>query len=383
MQPAHAIHQLQPSYIREILTAATSPEAISLAGGLPAEDCFPMALLAPAIDALKRSRVMFQYAATRGHEPLLAILRDSLALEAAQDLVVCNGSQQALDLVARTFLDPGDGVAMESPAYLGALQVFQLAGADILTVAQTPQGPDLQQLSDLFAARSPKLFYAVPDFHNPTGVCWSGPVREAVAGLCHHHGVTLVEDSPYRQIRFSGESLPRVSEICPEQAILLQSFSKTVAPGLRLGVAAGPEQWIDSMLRVKQAADLHTAVPTQALLHRVLSDTGFPEHLAGVCRHYGERYRALSDAIRRHLGGAAFHEPVNGGMFIWMQLAGIDTMVFAPRALQAGVAVVPGVVFYPGTDAPNEFLRLNFTHSTVHRLNDAVSRLADVLHTPG
>ncbi len=379
MNIATRVAALQPSYIREILSAAMRPGVISLAGGLPAKESFPLDLMAPTIAGLAGRPDLFQYGSTRGYEPLVETLSAQLNLDDDSDLVVCNGSQQALDLVARTFLDPGDAVVMEAPSYLGALQVFQLAGAHILTVEQTPAGPDTDALATLFAEHAPKLFYAVPDFHNPTGVCWSATVRSAVAAACREHGVTLVEDSPYRDIRFAGEPLPLVSDACPGQAILLRSFSKTVAPGLRLGVAAGPREWIGHMIRVKQAADLHTAIPQQAILREVLSHAEYRAHLLRLCRLYEKRYLELGDAIRRHIGDRGSHDPVDGGMFIWLRLDSVDTVALAERAIERGVAVVPGEVFYPGNDAPGSFLRLNFSHSPVHRMDDAVGRIAACL----
>lgn len=376
MQPARAITELNPSYIREILAAATSPGVISLAGGLPAESSFPLDLMRPAIDALADDPALFQYGSTRGYGPLVDAVKAQLGLDDDRDLVVCAGSQQALDLVARTFLDPGDGVVMEAPCYLGALQVFQLARASIRAVPQTPDGPDLDRLEAAFRAGGVKLFYAVPDFHNPTGVCWTGPVREAVAELCLRHGVILLEDSPYRQIRFAGEEPPLASAYCPGQSILLRSFSKTVAPGLRLGIAAGPRQWIDLLVRVKQAADLHTAVPQQAILRQVLTDPRYPAHIQRVCGLYGARYAALGDAIRRHLSPGCSYEPVSGGMFVWVTLTDLDTMALASRAIESGVAVVPGDVFYPGNDAPGSYLRLNFSHTPMEDFDDALQRLA-------
>ena len=376
MQTARAVTELTPSYIREILAAATSPGVISLAGGLPAEESFPLELMQPAIAELGQRPDLFQYGATRGYGPLVDTVSAQLALGGDRDLVVCAGSQQALDLVARTFLDPGDGVVMEAPAYLGALQVFQLARACILPVSQTPTGPDLEALKRIFRQGGVKLFYAVPDFHNPTGVCWSGPSRESVAALCERYDVTLLEDSPYRQIRFAGEELPLVSSLCPDRAILLRSYSKTVAPGLRLGVAAGPKQWIELLIRVKQAADLHTAVPQQAILQKVLSHGQYPDHIAQICEIYGRRYAALGDAIRRHLSSECSYEAVSGGMFVWVRLADMDTMALAGRAIENGVAVVPGDVFFPGNDAPGAFLRLNFSHTPATEFNDAIQRLA-------
>ncbi len=211
------------------MTTYTSAEGVlSLAGGLPPSEGFPLEFLRSSFASLSDRPELFQYGPTGGYQPLLEFLSAHYKLEAGADLLIGNGSQQCLDLIARAFVEPGQKVAMEAPAYVGAMQVFALAGAIIQTVDSHHQGPDLNQLEALFKAGDTRIFYSVPDFHNPTGRCWSVESREEVARLCSRYGVTLIEDAPYRDLRFSGEELPMVSSLCPESCLVLRSFSKTV-----------------------------------------------------------------------------------------------------------------------------------------------------------
>ena len=379
LNTAPHIQALKPSYIREILHAATTPGMISLAGGLPATESFPMEILADAMPRVARDPNLFQYGQTAGYPPLMAHLRDRYALTDDQDLLICNGSQQALDLIARAYLAPGDGVAMEMPGYLGALQIFRIAQADIVPIEQDVEGPVLETLEQSFASGKVKLFYAVPDFHNPSGVCWSLDRRKAVARLCRQYNVALVEDSPYREIRFAGEEQPMASSFCPDHAFVMRSFSKTVTPGMRIGTVSAPQNWIEPLNRIKQAADLHSNLPLQAALLFVLESPEFPAHRERVNALYGARYAALARSIRKSLGERGSFDDVEGGMFIWLKLHVPDAMGVAQLALDNGVAVVPGDVFYPDDRAPYAALRLNFSHSAEAAFDEAMERLVDAI----
>jgi len=379
METAKHLESIQPSYIREILDAPTAKGVISLAGGLPAEDLFPYRLLSQAMTAVSTQAELFQYGQTAGYGPLLEYFRSAYQLSEQQGALVCNGSQQAIDLVARAFINPGDVVAMEAPSYLGAIQVFRIAQARIETVPQLVDGPDLESLETLFASGRIKLFYAVPDFHNPSGICWSLPVRQQVAKLCCHYGVGLIEDAPYRDLRFSGEHLPSVSSLCPEQSLMLRSFSKVSVPGIRLGVVTGQNGWLEPMIKIKQASDLHTNLPMQAVLLQLLTDSTFPTHINKVSAHYREKHRILDVELKSQLSTEYHFEPVAGGMFIWLQLPEVNAMAVAKAALAQGVAVVPSDVFYLQGQSMCSALRLNFSHAQVEQLPIAVERLAKAL----
>lgn len=378
MQIAKHLRQIQPSYIREILSATNQPGIISLAGGLPAPEQFPMHLMTPSLQTLCTQTSLFQYANTAGYTPLLDYLIGRYTSNPCHSGLVSTGSQQGLDLIARAFIDPGDHIALEAPSYLGALQVFGLAQANIHSVQQNKEGPDLDQLTALFANRKIKLFYAVPDFHNPTAVCWSLHTRRKVAELCQQYNVGFIEDIPYRELRFSGEPLPLVSSFCPNQSLTLRSFSKIAAPGIRLGLVLGKKEWIDNLIKIKQAADLHSSVPMQAVLLALLQHQGLEAHLDHTRALYKTRYQCLRDKLLLSLPNKYDIAPVEGGMFLWLKMPECDVNMIAKAALDKGVAVVPSSVFYQKQN-PTSALRLNFTHENTRQLVLAAERLVEIL----
>jgi DNA-binding transcriptional MocR family regulator len=378
MQIAQSLQRIQPSYIREILKAASHEDVISLAGGLPSPEQFPIHLMTPALQALPSQIGLFQYANTAGHAPLIDYLTDLYKLPESHSGLICTGSQQGLDLIARAFIDPGDHIALEAPSYLGALQVFGLAQAQIHSVQQNQNGPDLEQLTSLFAKQKIKLFYAVPDFHNPTGVSWSLNTRQKVAQLCERYNVGLVEDIPYRELRFSGEALPLVSSFCPDHSLSLRSYSKIATPGIRLGWVSGKHQWVNSLIKIKQAADLHSSIPMQAVLLALLQHKDFQTHLNQTKTLYKNRYQCLRENLLQTLPNDYHIKPVAGGMFIWLQMPNCNVDHVAQSALANGVTVVPSSVFYSGQQASSA-LRLNFTHATEVQLMQAAERLVEIL----
>lgn len=376
MEIAKSLQQTRSSYIREILAAASDKNVISLAGGLPDEQTFPINLMKPTLESLSDMPEVFQYGATAGYAPLLDYLSDYFALPETHLVMATTGSQQGLDLIARAYVNPGDKVVMEAPSYLGAMQVFGLAQAEIVTVSQTENGPDLEALRACFYEQSPKMFYAVPDFHNPTGVCWSLETRKKVAALCEQYNVALIEDAPYRELRFSGDALPMVSDFCPQHAIVLRSFSKIASPGLRVGIVTGKASYLEPLIKIKQGADLHSSVPMQALLLGLLKHDGFEQHIDAIRALYKSRYQVLYAALASALPEGCHIQPVDGGMFVWVTLPACDTFSLAKDLLKEGVAVVPSPVFYPSPEGAKAALRLNFTNATPDELADAVNRLA-------
>ncbi|OEE59986.1 GntR family transcriptional regulator [Enterovibrio norvegicus FF-33] len=376
MEIATSLQQIPSSYIREILAAASDKNVISLAGGLPDEKTFPIDLMKATLEGLSDMPEVFQYGATAGYGPLLTFLNTYFELPESHMAMVCTGSQQGLDLIARAYVNPGDKVVMEAPSYLGAMQVFGLVQADMVTVPQTEFGPDLTALETCFAEQSPKMFYAVPDFHNPTGVCWSLETRQQVAALCIKYKVALIEDAPYRELRFAGDALPLVSDFCPQNSIVLRSFSKIASPGLRIGVVTGKRSYIEPMVKVKQGADLHSSVPMQALLLGLLEHKDFDQHIDTIRSLYKSRYETLFSELQQKLPEGCELNAVDGGMFVWVTLPECDTFALAKSLLSNGVAVVPSPVFYPKPESADAALRLNFTNATNEELAEAVTRLA-------
>ncbi len=379
MQISKQLSNIKPSYIREILAATQTPGMLSLAGGLPASELLPVEDLIASMQSLSLSPEVFQYGETLGYKPLLHFLKDKYELPSENEAMICTGSQQAIDLIARGFLNPGDTVAMEAPSYLGALQVFGLAQANICTIEQRKDGPDLEQLEAEFAKGKIKLFYGVPDFHNPTGVCWSLEVRKAVARLCSQYGVAFIEDVPYRELRFTGSEQPLVSSFCQDNAFVLRSFSKISSPGLRLGMVSAPKEWVSSLVKIKQASDLHTGLPMQAVLLTLLQSPNFNKHLDNIRSNYKQRYHVLYDSLAPLIGEHCDCNQVEGGMFVWLKLRNANAMELTQTLLKKNVAVVPGDVFYSCENLAKPALRLNFTHSTLEQLETAVARIGEVL----
>ncbi|MDK9759251.1 PLP-dependent aminotransferase family protein, partial [Vibrio sp. D173a] len=226
-----------------------------------------------------------------------------------------------------------DTVVMEAPSYLGAMQVFGLVQANIVTVSQTEFGPNLDELETCFKQQAPKMFYAVPDFHNPTGVCWTLESRQQVAALCEQYNVAFIEDAPYRELRFTGSELPLVSSFCPDHSIVLRSFSKIASPGLRIGAVTGKRSYLGPLIKVKQGADLHSSVPMQALLLGLLKHQDFGLHMENIRNLYKSRYEVLFSELEQKLPQGCVLKPVDGGMFIWVEIPECDTFELAKSLL--------------------------------------------------
>lgn len=381
MELVKHLQNIKPSFLSNILDSGRTDDMISLAGGLPCESCFPLSILEQCFAKVMVNPSLFQYGSTVGYQPLIDYFQDAYKLPDTHQALICTGSQQAIDLTIRAFIEPGDKILLEAPSYVGTLQAFSLAQADILTVDQTPTGVDLEQLESLMANNRIKMFYAVPDFNNPTGLCWCLETRKAAAALCQKYDVLLVEDVPYRDLRFSGETLPLVSEFCKERAIITRSFSKISTPGIRLGVIYGPEQWIKALIHIKQAADLHTSMPMQAVMLHLITHEGFKEHSVKCLDLYRTRYTVLAKAIKEKLPPEFTFNSVDGGMFLWLNMPGIDVNEFAKSALEHGVSVIPSTAFYPScqTEAAPPAVRLNYTYANEEDLVEGVNRMAQVL----
>lgn len=367
--------RLKPSYIREILQATQQPEMISFAGGLPDASLFPMAQLGLATTHLANDRAAFQYGVSAGLEPLRDWIKQHHHCGKNNDVLITTGSQQALDLIARTYLNPGDTVLVESPSYLGALQVFQLAEAQIILIPQTDSGIDTALLAKLIDEHQPKLFYAVPDFHNPTGSRWPAETRQQVARILSHSHTRLIEDAPYAELNYDGEWLPSVTSLCTGPYFFLSSFSKTVTPGVRIGYVVCDPESHKALLRVKQATDLHSSLPMQQLVLNTLSQTTMSQHLPAIRAAYANKRDRLVNALQDTFGDKARFTVPCGGMFLWVVFHHCDTEILAKRGLEEGVAIVPGKAFCPNAEQFGDAARLNFTHATAEQITAGVARL--------
>ncbi|CAM5436767.1 aminotransferase [Streptomyces spiroverticillatus] len=375
------------SPVREILALTEAPEVISFAGGLPAPELFDAEGIRRACDAVLREsphRVL-QYSTTEGDSALRAAVATRLTARGlptdAGDLLITTGSQQGLSLLASALLEPGDTVLVEDPTYLAALQCFGLAGARTLPVPTDDDGILPEALDALVAAEKPKLLYLVPNFQNPTGRTLPLARRRAVAEIAARRGLWVVEDDPYGELRFSGESVPWISG-CPggeDRTVLLSSFSKVMAPGLRLGWLRGPAALRRACVIAKQAADLHTSTLDQAAAARYLVDSDLDRHLALVRDAYRLRRDALLAGLADALpAGSTWNHP-EGGMFLWARLPdGLDATALLPKAVEHKVAYVPGAPFFVGRpDAAT--LRMSFTTHTPKEIAVGLDRLREAL----
>lgn len=382
---------IRPSAIREILKVAGMPDVISFAGGLPAPELFPVeAFRIAAEEALRDDGpASLQYDVSEGHRPLrewvCEHLRRTVGLSAAPDRVlITHGSQQALDLVAKVLIDPGDVVLTENPAYLGALQAFRAYEADVRGLPTDAQGVELGALRDFLrrAGRRPKFLYLVTNFQNPTGTGTSAARRRELASIAAEHGLPVLEDDPYGQLRYSGEPVPALAAAPgASHCLYLGTSSKILAPGMRVAWLAVPDAaFHQRLVAAKQAADLHTSSFTQRVVWRALSRPGFLEaHLARLRAAYARRRDAMLDSLARHFPEGCTWTRPDGGLFLWMTLPeGVDAAGLLPGCAEAKVAFVPGAPFWVG--APKRgTLRLNFSNASEERIEEGVRRLARVV----
>jgi 2-aminoadipate transaminase len=379
---------VRSSPVRDLLALVASSDVISLAGGLPAPELFDRDGLARAFATVLepgRAAQTLQYSTTEGdprlREQLATLMRDRGVPTDADDVVVTSGSQQALTLTSAVLLEPGDAVLVENPSYLAALQAFTLAGARLIPVPTDDDGLKPEAIGELAAAHGARLVYSIPTFQNPTGRTLSLERRRALARELAANDLWLLEDDPYGELRFEGEALPAVASLsgAQERTILLSSLSKTVAPGLRIGWGRVPATLRPAFVVAKQAHDLHTSTIDQAAAAEHLASTDLEAHL----ERSRATYRARRDAMLAGLPGALpdgsrWTRPA-GGMFIWVRLPdGHDAEALLPRALEEGVAFVPGTSFFAGKADPGA-LRLAFSEPAPERIAEALERLGRAL----
>jgi 2-aminoadipate transaminase len=383
---ARRADRLNPSTIREILKITERPGIISLAGGLPSADTFPVQAMREATVAVLRDqpREALQYAASEGYGPLREWVAAELATQGlkadASQVLITTGSQQGLDLVGKVLIDPGSTVAVESPTYLGALQAFAPYEPEFVAVEGDADGPLPAALD---AARGARFLYLLPNYQNPTGRCLPAARRLALVARARELGLPIVEDNPYGDLWFDEPPPPPVSATAglgdEGGAIYLGSFSKVLAPGLRLGYVVAPPALMPKLLQAKQAADLHTPGFNQRVVHEVIKNGFLRDHVPTIRARYKAQRDAMQAALQAHMpAGVTWQTPV-GGMFFWLQLpAHIDATALLPRAVEAGMAYVPGDTFFPHGGHAHT-LRLSFVTVAPELITRGVAALAGVL----
>ncbi len=380
------------SIIRELLKLTQRPEVISFAGGLPAPEVFPVARFQEACHRVLQSQAAaaLQYGPTEGYRPLREFIVSHMArygiLASVDNVLITSGSQQALDLIAKLLINRGDRILVESPTYLGALQAFDLMGAEYVTVPVDNHG--LQTCEMEQALRSgPKFMYILPNFQNPGGVTLSRPRRDQLVLLSDKYGIPIIEDDPYGQLRYEGEHVPplvvldrtnltRDSGYKLGNVIYLSTFSKVLAPGLRVAWIVAPPDVIAKMVQLKQSTDLHTSTFTQMLVYEAARDGFIDEHVKLIRATYKERRDAMLDALHDFFPPEVSWTHPHGGLFLWVTMPpGVDSSRLLDSALRQNVAFVPGDPFFPSGDTGSH-MRLNFSNAQPEMIREGVRRLS-------
>ena len=390
--------RMQPSPIRELFQMIRQPGMISFAGGFPDPAAFPIDLFADCAHVLSRDgRRVLQYGSSEGYPPLREFLLDLTSKRLGVDihpdeLLVTSGSQQGLNLVARVLLDPGDVVVIEAPSYPGTIHSLRNVGARFATIPCDTEGMQVERLSGIVEAtvaatgRRPKLIYSVPDFSNPSGACMSLERRQRLVELAAELEIPVFEDDPYGKLRYSGEALPHFARIAgggPE-VIYASSFSKVLAPGVRVAWTVADRELIRAMVLMRQGEDLCTSTVTQALVAEYCQHGYLHSHMKTILEVYSEKCRAMQTALENHLpaGAASWTEP-EGGFFFWIELARCSSRELFDRAVAEKIAFVPGAAFYPDEDEQvgeihtgDRFARLCFTFADHDAIDEGCRRLA-------
>ncbi len=382
---------IRRSVIRELLKYTQQPDVISFAGGTPDPETFPREELARIAfqEIQKNYAYSLQYSTTEGNVELrrafLEILREDGIEAELEEIMITTASQQGLDLVAKTFLDPGDVVYLELPSYLGAIQAFRAFEAELVGITLEEDGMDLERLreqvkKDRARGKNPKLIYVIPDFQNPAGVCWSREKREGLLAIAAEEDLLVVEDAPYRALRFAGEKLPSLKGMDREgRVVFLFTLSKILAPGLRLAALVGTEEIVNKVVAVKQATDLCTPALTQALALRFLKEHDIEDHIGKLRRCYREKRNAMIAALEKYMPEGVRWTRPEGGLFLWVTLPpGLDTEKMLPKALERKVAYVSGSPFFVDGKGQNT-MRLSFAIATLEQIEEGIRRLAEVI----
>ena len=379
---ASRLRDVASSPVREILALTARPGVISFAGGLPAPELFDAAGLREAFAAAlsdERAGRSLQYSTTEGDPELRAAIAARLTARGlpteADELLVTSGSQQALTLAAAVLIEPGDRVLVEEPSYLAALQAFALAGAVVVPVACDGDGLDPDAVAAAAEEHGARLLYTIPTFHNPTGRTLPLERRRALAAIAERHGLWLIEDDPYGELRYRGEPLPSLATMAEDRTLALSTLSKVAAPGLRIGWVRTPPALRHALVVAKQAADLHSSTVDQAAAARWLGAVDLDAHIGVLRAEYGRRRDALLDGLLDALPPGSTHNRPEGGMFVWARLPdGWDAEPLLARALERDVAFVPGYPFFAG-EPDRATLRFSFTTHAPAEIAEGLARL--------
>jgi 2-aminoadipate transaminase len=374
------------SFIREILKVALDHSFISFGGGLPNRALFPVEeVKAAAVKIFDTfGNDVLQYADSEGSKVLRELIsrryKEKRGLDIPPErILITTGSQQGIDLIGKSLINEGDDLVIDEPCYLAAIQAFSLYRPKFHPIPMNEEGMDVKPFRQLMSKTRPKLIYAVPNFQNPSGISYSEATRKAMAEVISGTKTIFVEDDPYGEIRFSGRPIPSFMTMIPENTVLLGSFSKILAPGIRLGWLVAPEALMEKVIIAKQAADLHTSYFVQCMAYQYMIDNDVEKHIKLICESYGRQCQAMMDAINEFCPPGVTHSHPEGGMFLWAAMPeGTSSRKLLDMAVKEKVLFVPGDPFYIGKKDTNT-MRLNFTCSNEEEIREGIKRLGSAM----
>ena len=391
---AQRTQRMKSSAIRELLKLTEDPEIISFGGGMPAPESFPTEQFQEACQKVlnQHGAQALQYGSTEGYTPLREMIArhtTRLGIEVTPDnIMITSGSQQALDLLGKIFINNGDRILVEAPTYMGAMQAWNIYGAEYVTTRSDDNGMVTDELEAALRT-GPKFIYVLPNFQNPTGVTIPLERRVRLIELADQYGVPIVEDDPYGQLRYEGEHIPNVEVLDSKMnhecncysgnVIYLSTFSKILAPGIRLAWVVAPPEVIQKMVMAKQGADLHTPTFNQIVAYEVSRGGFLDQHIQKINTIYRERRDVMLDSLTENMPDGVRWTHPHGGLFLWVTLpTQLNSIELFKDAIQQKVAFVPGKSFYPYSGGENT-MRLNFSNATPERINEGISRLGVVI----
>lgn len=385
---AERMSGMQASAVREILKVTQRPEVISFAGGLPAPELFPVEEISKVCTEVcaTEGRKVLQYATTEGRPTLRAKIaarmnRNYKTSLTADNILITTGSQQNLDMAGKIFLDKGDVVLIESPTYLAAINAFKAYQPEFKEVPTDDKGMIPEELDKILAATpNVKLIYVIPDFQNPTGICWSLERRKAFMEVVSKYEIPVLEDNPYGELRYEGETLPSLQSLDTKELVMdMGTFSKTFCPGLRIGWLAAPVKLMKEFVKVKQSADLHTSAFDQAIIDRYMDEYSLDEHVREINKLYKHRRDLLLNTMKETFTDGTTWTHPEGGLFLWLTFPeGVSARKVFDKCIEKNVAGVLGEFFYP--NAKNDrHMRINYSNMPDDRIVEGVRRMAEAL----
>ena len=385
---ASIMSKLGASEIRELLKLTARKEVISFAGGLPAPELFPVKefMAASAAVMTEAGEDALQYSTTEGFPPLRKQIAERMNTKlltqvAPDDILVTNGSQQGLDFSGKVFLNPGDVVICESPSYLGAINAFKSYDPRFIEAPTDEHGMIMEELEKILESNDRvKMIYVIPDFQNPTGRTWPLERRKRFMEIINKHNIVAIEDNPYGELRFEGEMLPSLKSLDTKGLVVfLGTFSKTFAPGLRIGWVAASPEILEKYIIIKQSADLQCSTISQRELSKFIDMYDFDAHVAKIIKVYGERRNLMLDSIKKYFPQDISVTYPEGGLFMWVTLPEhCNTKDIMVKCLEGNVAYVPGGSFYPNGGVYNTF-RLNYSNMPEEKIVQGIERLGEIL----